>query len=302
MAALLSAFYVVAIYEIHVSTDGAILAWMIKVVTFLFPRLMATLRWLLMLSLEVVGFVMVHGAGYLVIPTLLLLARIGMHLFINLFCTSTTPVFSPYIKTGEEKEKENKTSAGGFFSLWYMGELKPLPAILLGLGLYLTGSIVHFVVSKIEAWKMAMVNSNKNEQGNNIQETVVTLPTDNTNNDTTTTMGMALKARRLSFGTRFLLLFTPKTATPTSRGALIVLRKGVASMLRHARLSSALIHERPTATASDTTQDENRIRSKSDLGAWARRAARAVSVSVGVRRASQWVAKEGEAAMVAVGC
>ena len=70
-----------------------------------------------------------------------------------------------------------------------------------------------------------------------------------------------------------------------------------------ARLSSsAAIYERPTPTASDTTLEENRARSESSLVAWARRATRAESVSVGlVRRGSQSqeMTKKGEAEMVA---
>jgi len=86
-----------AIHKAQVATDGIVLTGMIKVAVFFRPRLMTTLHCLLMLLFEVVGFVLVHGMDYLVVPTILLLARIGVHLFVYLFCAWNTPAFSPYI-------------------------------------------------------------------------------------------------------------------------------------------------------------------------------------------------------------
>ena len=73
LAFLLFALTVWDIHKAHVATDGILLTWMIKVAVFLRPRLMTTLHCLLMLLFEVVGFVLVHEMGYLVVPTILLL-------------------------------------------------------------------------------------------------------------------------------------------------------------------------------------------------------------------------------------
>jgi len=161
------------------------------------------------------------------------------------------------------------------------------------------------VVLMIENRGLAVVSGNAGEQGADVASS-----TDNTNSNTTTTTAgetitatvMVLEAQRLSMEARIRLFFTLKTATATPRRPRFAFRQGIASMRRHARLSSAFIQERPTATTSDATLDENRVRSESNVAAWMRRAVRAVSVSVGVRRASQGAAKEGEAAMVAAGC
>jgi len=303
--------------------------WVIKKAQSLVPWLKFLLHCLVVLSLEAVRFIVVHGIEYAVFPALLLLVRVIVYTGIYLiFFNFNSPKFLTYIKVTEEEEKKNEIDAavqlGDFSYLWHLGELLSLLGLLLELGylctIYLfsvvsptlkinTLTVLTIIRRKIHAW--AADNGNEGEQGADYQEPAMPPSTSNNNNNMTTTTGMASASDKVGLLARIRRLLTPKKATATPHRPRFALRnpfKGMTSKQGRARLSSsAATHEQPTPTASNATMEMNRARSESGLMAWARRATRAESVSVGLVRLgsqSQEVGKkgEGEAGWVADAC